>query len=121
MQREVQQMQASLNQREASLGALIIQQNALPPDRYTGPDRDKVVAVAIDAWTYQQKDFEVLTNRIPAENWSRETLWQYSNGTWYYVDRSKLQVQLIVADKDDDKLAIIRPVNIWMDHQKATV
>lgn len=118
LEREVQQMQASLNQREASLGELIIQQNTLPPDRYIGQDRDKIVAVAIDAWTYQQKNFDVLTSRIPSENWNRETLWQYSNGTWYYVDRSKLQVQLIVADKDDDKLAIIRPVNIWMDHQK---
>jgi hypothetical protein len=45
-------------------------------------------------------------------------MWQYSNGTWYYVDRSKLQVQLIVADEDDEKLAIIRPVNIIMNHQK---
>ena len=34
------------------------------------------------------------------------------------MDRSTLQVQLILADADDDSLAIIRPVNIWMDHQK---
>jgi hypothetical protein len=45
-------------------------------------------------------------------------MWQYSNGTWYYVDRSKLQVILIVADTKDTNLAVMRPVNIWMNHQK---
>jgi hypothetical protein len=34
------------------------------------------------------------------------------------VDRSTLQVQPILADADDDCLTIIRPVNIWMEHQK---
>ncbi len=116
--KELKNTESSLQQREKSLGALIIQQNPLPPDRYTGADREKVVAVAVDAWKGQQADFTVLTSRIPSEAWTRETLWQYSNSAWYYVDRSKLQVQLIVADEDDESLAIIQPVNIWMDHQK---
>jgi hypothetical protein len=116
--KEVQAMQASLDQREKSLAELIIQQNPLPSDRYTGGDRDQVVAVAVDAWKHQQKDFEVLASRIPSEVWSRETLWQYSNGTWYYVDRSRLQVQLLVADEKNDSLAKILPINIWKDHQK---
>ena len=116
--KEVEAMQASLDQREKSLAELIIQQNPLPSDRYAGGDRDQVVAVAVDAWKHQQKDFEVLASRIPSEVWSRETLWQYSNGTWYYVDRSRLQVQLLVADEKDDSLAKILPINIWKDHQK---
>ena len=45
-------------------------------------------------------------------------MWQYSNGTWYFVDRSKLQVHLIVADQKDSTLAVIRPVTIIKDHQK---
>jgi hypothetical protein len=118
LDKETRDMQASLQQREKSLGALIIQQNPLPQDRYRGADRDQVVAVAVDAWKHQQADFSVLADRIPSEAWSRETMWSYSNGSWYYVDRSRLQVQLIVADEDDDSLAIIRPVNVWMDHQK---
>jgi len=105
-------------QREKSLSALIIQQNPLPPDRYTGADRSQVVDVAIDAWKHQQAKFEVLGSRIPSEAWNRETMWQYSNGTWYYVDRSKLQVQLLVADEENSDQAKILPVNIWKDHQK---
>ena len=118
LEKELQSTQASLQQREKSLGELIIQQNPLPPDRYTGADREQVIAVAVDAWKGQQAGFTLLTSRIPSDAWSRETLWRYSNSAWYYVDRSALQVQLIVADEDDDSLAIIRPVNIWMDHQK---
>ena len=77
-----------------------------------------MVAVAVDAWKGQQANFSLLASRIPADAWSRETLWQYSNSVWTLVDRSRLQVQLIVADADDESLAIIQPVNIWMDHQK---
>jgi hypothetical protein len=118
LEKELQGTQASLQQREKSLGQLIIQQNPLPPDRYTGADREKVVAVAVDAWKGQQAEFKLLASRIPSEAWSRETLWQYSNRAWTFVDRSTLQVQLILADADDASLAVIRPVNIWMDHQK---
>jgi len=116
--KELRSTEASLQQREKSLGALIIQQNPLPPDRYTGADREKIIATAVDAWKGQQADFTLLASRIPSEAWNRETLWQYSNRAWSYVDRSKLQVQLIIADEDDESLAIIQPVNIWMDHQK---
>jgi len=118
LEKEVSAMEASLEKSEQSLAQLIIQENPLPADRYNGPDRTKVVEVATDAWTYQQKNFRVLASRIPSEDWSRETLWQYSNGTWYYVDRSKLQVQLIVADEKNEKQAVILPINIWKDHQK---
>lgn len=118
MEKEVQAMQASIVQREKSLSALIIQQNPLPPDLYTDADRTQVVDVAIDAWKHQQTKFEVLGSRIPSKAWNRETMWQYSNGTWYYVDRSKLQVQLLVADEANAEQAKILPVNIWKDHQK---
>lgn len=118
LEKEVSAMEASLAKSEQSLAQLIIQENPLPADRYNGPDRVKVVEVATDAWSYQQKNFRVLASRIPSEDWSRETLWQYSNGTWYYVDRSKLQVQLIVADEKNEKQAVILPINIWKDHQK---
>jgi hypothetical protein len=97
---------------------LIIQQNPLPPDRYTGGDRKQVVDVAIDAWKHQQAKFEVLGSRIPSEAWNRETMWQYSNGTWYYVDQSRLQVQLLVADESNTKQAKILPINIIKNHQK---
>ena len=63
-------------------------------------------------------DFELLAVRIPAEAWQRQTKWVYSNGTWYFSDKSLLQVRLIVADKENAEQAIDRPVNVRKDHQK---
>ena len=116
--KEVADMQASLRTRADSLRELIIRENPLPADAYVGKDREATVAVAIDAWKHQEKEFELLAVRIPSTEWTRETKWTYSNGTWYFVDRSRLQVRLIVADKQNPKQAIDRPINIWMDHQK---
>ena len=116
--KEFTEMQASLRTRADSLRELIIRENPLPSDAYVGEDRQAIIAVATDAWTYQEKDFDLLAVRIPATEWTRETKWTYSNGTWYFVDRSRLQVRLIVADKQNPKQAIDRPINIWKDHQK---
>ena len=118
LQKEYDDLQSAIGKRAKSLEALIIQQNQLPPNRYKGDDRDKIIAVAVDAWKYQQPKFTVLESCIPSEQWTRETMWRYSNGTWYFVDRSKLQVQLVIADEKDKSLAVIIPVNIWMNHQK---
>ncbi len=115
--KELEQLEADLADKAKSLEDLIIQQNPLPSDSYTGPDRDAIVERAIDAWKHQQPDFEVLAVRIPRDNWKRETSWQYSNGTWYFVDRSRLQVQLIVADDANPDRAILRPINMIRDHQ----
>lgn len=116
--REIDAAKASLRERADALRELIIRENPLPPDRYAGADRDATVAVAIDAWGIQEKGFELLATRIPSEAWSRETKWVYSNGTWYFSDKSTLQVRLIVADKKNPELAIDRPVNVRKDHQK---
>ena len=115
---EVEAMKASLAKRADSLRDLIIRENTLPLDRFSGPDRDAAIAVAVDAWKIQQKDFELLTARIPSEAWSREAKWTYSNGTWYFSDRSTLQVRLIVADKSNPELAIDRAINVKKDHLK---
>ena len=115
---EIAALEASLRERADALRELIIRENPLPEDRFAGADRDAAIAVAIDAWKIQEPDFELLATRIPSEAWSRETKWTYSNGTWYFSDRSTLQVRLIVADKQNPELAIDRPVNVRKDHQK---
>ena len=38
-------------------------------------------------------------------------------GTWYFSDRSRLQVRLLVADHENPDLAIDRPINVIKDHQ----
>ena len=64
----------------------------------------------------QQADAEVLTACIPSQAWERSTRWEWSAGAFHKVDKSHIQVQLIV--KHDDKLAVIRPVNLYKNHLK---
>jgi hypothetical protein len=115
---ELEQTRKQLKAQADSLRELIIRENKLPMDAFQGEDRDKAIKTALSAWKVQQDDFKVLAVRIPAEHWARETKWSYSNGTWYFSDRSRLQVRLIVADHENPELAIDRPINVWKDHQK---
>ncbi len=112
----LEEVRQQIKQRAKALEAQIIANNQLPSDVYTGADRDDVVAIAIDGWNHQQPDAEVLMSRIPSQAWSRETRWEWFNGSFYKVDKSTLQVQLIV--KHDDKLAVKRPINVRKDHLK---
>lgn len=107
-------LRAELKQKEASLAEKIIATNPLPPDRYRGNDRAELEAMAIAQWKSVQPDAQVLKVCIPGEQWERETMWRLQNTTWYKIDRSRLQAQVLVAK--DDKLAVIRPVNLWIDH-----
>lgn len=118
MKAELDQTKKDIKQQADSLRELIIRENKLPNDKFQGDDREKAIKTAISAWKVQQDDFEVLAVRIPSENWARETKWTYSNGTWYFSDRSKLQVRLFVPDHENAELVIDRPINIWKDHQK---
>ncbi|MEQ8318337.1 MAG: hypothetical protein RIE77_04905 [Phycisphaerales bacterium] len=118
MRGQFDQAQADLKQQADSLRELIIRENTMPGDNFQGADRDEAIKIAISGWKVQQEEFELLKVRIPAQAWARETKWTYSNGTWYFSDRSKLQVRLLVADKDNPELAIDRPINVWKDHQK---
>lgn len=61
-----------------------------------------------------EPDARVLAVRIPSARFERDTLWRLENRTWRFIDRSRLQVSLVVAR--DDRLAAVRPVNLWIDH-----
>ena len=110
------EIREQIKQQAKTLEAQIIAANTLPSDNYAGEDRNAVIAMAIDGWKVQQPDAEILTARIPSQAWSRETRWEWFNGSFYKVDKSTLQVQLLV--KYDDKLAVKRPLNVRMDHLK---
>ncbi len=118
MESEFVLAQKQLKAQADSLRELIIRENKLPNDAFQGEDRAEAIKTALSAWKVQQDEFEVLAVRIPAEQWARETKWTYSNGTWYFSDRSRLQVRLIVADHENPELAIDRPLTIWKDHQQ---
>ncbi|MFI4883213.1 MAG: hypothetical protein ACIAQU_11575, partial [Phycisphaerales bacterium JB064] len=117
MREQYEATQASLKKQADQLRDLIIRENTMPADNFQGADREKAIETAISGWKVQQEDFTLLKVRIPAEAWKRETKWTYSNGTWYFSDRSRLQVRLLVADTENPELAIDRPINVWKDHQ----
>ena len=103
-----------MKRQQTSLKDVIITSNQLPPDRFQGADRDVLSKLAIQAWKEREPNAKVLAVRIPSQEWKREVLWRNQTGTWYKIDRSKVQVQVIV--QHDAKLAVVRPVNLWKDH-----
>lgn len=103
-----------LRAQQALLRESIIASNELPPDRYAGGDRDVLGRLAVEAWKQVQPDAEILAIRIPSQDWKREQIWRNQTGDWYKIDRSGVQVQLIV--RHDGKLAVVRPINMWKDH-----
>lgn len=105
---------AQLAKRQEALRTSIIAANELPPDRYAGPDREQLIKIATDTWHKVEPGAKILAARFPGQQWMRETLWRQQSDSWYKIDRSKLQAQLIVAH--DAKLAAIRPIDLWMDH-----
>ena len=111
----VDALRAELATTEASLRDAIVDANGPPPDRYTAADRAELEQAAVAAWKLEQADAEVLAIRIPSEAWRRETLWRHENSSWRLVDRSTIQVQLVV--RYDDRLAVVRPINLSMDHR----
>lgn len=116
--KEFADVEAKLKKQADSLKALIIKENRVPATKYAGNDADAIIKVAKSAWAVQQKDAKILAISMPVEQWSREKKWTYSNGTWYYTDKSRIQIRLIVQDHENPKQAIDRPINIVKDHQK---
>ena len=104
-----------LTRRRAALRDAIVEANERPADAYKGDDRAAVEEAAVAAWKKLEPGATVLGARIHAEAWRRETLLRKQNSEWYVVDRSRLQVLLLV--KLDDRLAAVRPIDLWIDHQ----
>lgn len=118
VKQRIESLESKLQQQAVLLQKLIIDENRLPQDNYAGADREKVITAAREAWTREQPNTQILTAVIPGDRWDRVTRWEYSNGTWYFVDKSYLRVQLIIADPDDPELAIRQPVRAIKDHTK---
>ena len=116
--KEMDAAKAKLKSQADALKELIIRENRVPKTLYAGNDADAIIKVAKSAWAVQQKDAKILMVTLPVEEWTREKKWTYSNGTWYYSDKSRIQIRLIVQDHENPKQAIDRPINIVKDHQK---
>ncbi len=106
--------QQRMKERAKALEAQIIATNELPPDRYTAEDRADLIRRATEAFAAQQGGAQVLAVRIPSEAWTRDTRWRWSGDSFSKFDSSHLQIQLLV--KQDEKLAVIRPINLYKNH-----
>jgi hypothetical protein len=115
---KIEETRRLLKDRQTSLRDQIIQTNRLTSDNYSGTDREELERLAIEAWRKEEPDAQVLMVAIPNQSWERETMWRWQN-EWYYVDRSKIQVQLCI--KESGTLATIRPIDLWKDHTNADV
>lgn len=115
-EKKIAAIRVKLREQEDSLREAIIKSNRLPENAYGGADREEVGKLATAAWKKVQPDAEILAIRIPSPAWKHELIWRNQTGSWYKIDRSRLQVQLVV--KHDDKLASIQPINLWKDHLK---
>ena len=62
IQKEFEQVTASLQTKAKSLEELIIKENQLPSDRYKESDREQVIAVAVD--DELQPSANLLRNRV---------------------------------------------------------
>jgi hypothetical protein len=112
---DLEKTRAEMKAKQKSLHAAIIAANEPAPDRYTAADRARLIELATTTWKQQQPDAVVMAVRIPSEKWARSTVWRYTGGgNWTLHDVSRLQVQLIV--KHDAGLAVIRPVNLSINH-----
>ncbi|WP_442890082.1 hypothetical protein [Congregicoccus parvus] len=104
----------ALESSREALRSAIIAANRLPDDVYKGPDRQAVIDRATTMWKRKQPEADVMTVRIPSSGWRREVLWRWSGSQWYKIDRSRMQLQLIV--RHDETLALMRAINVWKDH-----
>lgn len=113
---EIEQTKASIKKRQKALSEQIIRENRLPGDKYAGADKKRLVEKARSRWLEIEPKAKILKVIMPNEAWKRTPKWTYSNGTWYFSDVSRLQVWVIV--QHDKRLAVIRPMNLWIDHTK---
>jgi hypothetical protein len=115
-QGKIEQTRQQVRTMGESLREQIIANNPVPPDRYAGADRQKLIDLATATWAAIQPDAKVLKACIPSEQWTRKTQWVVSSDRFTKEDASTVQVQLLVADRNG--LAVIRPVTVKMDHQQ---
>jgi len=110
----LQETRTRLAKQQVALREAIVASNELPRDEFQGSDRGGLVKIATEAWLKVEPSAKILAVRIPSSAWKRDSRWRNQTGDWYQIDRSTVQVQLIV--KHSDTLAVIRPINLWKNH-----
>ena len=110
----LQTTRARLAKEAVALRESIVASNELPRDEFQGGDRSELVKIATETWRKVEPSATIVGVRIPSAGWKRDSRWRNQTGDWYQIDRSTVQVQLIV--QQSDTLAVIRPINLWKNH-----
>lgn len=103
-----------VNELQAGLSALILEQNQLPDDAYQGPDREVLLKRLQEHWAKNGTKAKVLKIGLIGPDWNRSVSWEIQNRTLYKLDRSRMQGYVIVAH--DDNVAVRHSINLVKDH-----
>ena len=111
-------LKAAIPQQEVKLRDAIIAANEPPRDNYSGPDKSQLTEKVSAAWKAKHPEDAIVATRFPAQDWKRDTRWQWSGASRAFekVDRSRLQGQILVPSADDPKLLEVHVVDLYKDH-----
>ena len=103
---------------ENDLKESILAATKMPANAYSGGDKNKIINMAVKEWNKKHPGKPVLAKGISMPNWERRTEWRYHsvNATHYKVDRSYLQVWVII--KTSDKVATQYFIELSKNHMQ---
>ena len=99
-----------------TLEADILAANKVPDERFSGPDKEELIAKMKEMWAKDGLKGDVLAAGMNSSGWQRETRWKWSGSAWYLVDYS--WTQGFIVRKLDDTTAAVYHVNFSKDHLK---
>ena len=111
-------LSAQVKKAEGDLKESILAATQMPADAYSGGDEQKIISLAVKEWKKKHPDKAILAKGISMPNWERRTEWRYKSvdGTRYKVDRSYLQVWVIV--KTSGRIATQYFVELSKNHMQ---
>lgn len=111
-------LSSQVKKAESDLKESILAATKMPANAYSGGDKNKIIDLAVKEWNKKHSKKPVLAKGISMPNWERRTEWRYHsvNGTHYKVDRSYLQVWVII--KTSDKLATQYFIELSKNHMQ---
>ena len=112
------QLSAQVKKAEGDLKESILASTGMPADTYPGGDKQEILSLAVEEWNKKHSDKGLLAKGISMPNWERKTEWRYKSvdGTRYKVDRSYLQVWVII--KTNDRLATQYFIELSKNHMQ---
>jgi hypothetical protein len=96
----------------------ILENNKLPEDQFSGPDREQLLTLVKAHWKSDGTGQEPLVVGLNSSQWTRDTrwVWQSVSKEWYKLDASRAQGFVVIPF--DDKTARVIYIDILKNHMK---